>query len=485
MSEPAKPAASLYQPVAIEQVVGILSRLPDPDDVLLKLGLGRHELRKLETDDEIAAALETRRDAVVATPWRLEPYEGEAAEWLWLELEPHIEALMRGAWEAVPYGYSVIEVVYRRPSAAQRRIGIDYLGAKPMEWFGPQRDGSLLFMPPSGGSAHLVDTSAKFLLTRRNPSYRNPYGEALLSRAYWPWFFRYNGWRFWMAFLERFSEPLLVGRVYTPTEFVEAMRGLGFGAVVGVGVEEEVDAVTASGAGEFARVEAALLQRIQRLILGQTLTSQVDGKGSYAAAQVHNEVRDDKRRADIRLVSRTVQRLIDALWSLNRLPGEPPAFVLQDDQGLDAERAARDAQLVQAGVLRLTDQYLLSNYDFEEGDFTVTPSAPPLNGPAANFAALPSGALARMAPAPTLTADQQMLEGLADTAVREAMSPIPVETLRRVIASAASPEDLAERLGALYQGDDAEAFRELMSRALFAADVLGYVTAEQRIGDPT
>jgi len=45
-----------------------------------------------------------------------------------------------------------------------------------------------------------------------------------------------------------------------------------------------------------------------------------------------------------------------------------------------------------------------------------------------------------------------------------------------------SPEDLAARLADLYQGQDATAFRELMETSLFAADVLGYATADQRIG---
>lgn len=70
-------AASLFVDVALENVVSSLSKLPDPDLVLAQAGLGRQELRKLETDDEISAALETRREAVIATPWRLEPYDSE------------------------------------------------------------------------------------------------------------------------------------------------------------------------------------------------------------------------------------------------------------------------------------------------------------------------------------------------------------------------------------------------------------------------
>jgi phage gp29-like protein len=488
-----KPAATLYRPVAIEDVLNLLARLPDPDVMLAAKQLGRHELRKLEADDEISAALETRREAVLATPWRLEPYDSEPAAWLWAELAPHIESLLRGAWSAVPYGFSVLEAVYRPPAPGAPRLGLAFVEEKPLEWFEPRRDNSLWYTAPNGGMPVAVDTTAKFLLTRRQPTYRNPYGEALLSRLYWPWFFRHNGWRFWMQFLERFADPLLLGRV--PVRGVDAgddqarldawvlgMQGLGFESVVAVPLVDgqgDLTAVTSGAAGEFEKVEAALLARIQRLILGQTLTSQVGASGSYAAAKIHNEVRDDKRRADLRLVTGTVQRLIDALWTLNTLPDAPPTFILQDDQGLETERAARDAQLVEAGVLTLTEQYLLSNYPFEPGDFTL-PVAAPAPPVALRAPQIDRSFAAR--PAQRFTQDQQLVEDLTAAALAQAASPIDAATLRQVIGAADSPADLAERLAALYTGTEAGAFQDLLERALFTADVLGYTTAEQRLG---
>lgn len=478
---PIKPAgAMLYQPYAVETVVSVLSRLPDPDLVLYQLGMGRHELRKLETDDEIAAALETRRESVIATPWRLDPFEGEAAEWLWMELEPHIEPLLRGAWSAVPYGYSVLEVVYRKPRPGQPRIGLDFVQEKPLEWFEPKQDGTLLYTPPNGGYPHLVDTAAKFLLTRRNPTYRNPYGEALLSRAYWQWFFRHNGWRFWMAFLERFGDPLLMGRVFQPSDFVTAMQQLGLSAVIGVGKDEAVEAVTQSAAGEFERVERALVQRIQKLILGQTLTSQVDGQGSYAAAKIHNEVRDDKRRADIRLVTATAQRLVDALWALNALPGDAPTLILQDDTGLELERAERDAKLATAGILKFTDAYIVDKYDLEPDEFIIPTAPTPINpadapnDPAPMFAA--RRALIQLA-APNDDPDTVDLQ--AERLGREAAPMVDglLTQIRRELEQASSLRAFEARLLDLYPELDGADLTELLARAFAAGELAGLYEA--------
>ena len=47
--------------------------VPDPDLMLQKAGIQRQHLRFLELDDEVAQCVETRKDAVIGTPWRLEP----------------------------------------------------------------------------------------------------------------------------------------------------------------------------------------------------------------------------------------------------------------------------------------------------------------------------------------------------------------------------------------------------------------------------
>ena len=478
-------AASLFTDIAAEAVVNSLARLADPDLILSKLSLGREELRKLETDDEISAALETRREAVVATPWRLEPYDSEPAEWLWETLEPHMDSRLRGTWSAVPYGYSVVEAVY----AKGPRVGLASVQEKPLEWFEPKRDGSLTYKAPTGGAQPVVvDSVAKFLLTRRSATYRNPYGEALLSRLYWAWFFRHNGWKFWMRYLERFSDPLLLGTALDPEATLKVLQGQGLEFAVVVGAGETLTAVTAGAAGEFDKLEMAIGRRIQKLILGQTLTSEVGDKGSYAAAQVHNQVRDDKRVSDLRLVTPTVQRLCDALWALNALPGVAPTFVLQDDRGLDLPRAERDAKLVQAGVLTLTDQYLLDRYDFEPGDFLPAgaapgvPSTPLAADPGRSGMGGPQGVLLAAPKPQRFTQDQAAVEALADAALAQAASPIPAAKIRAAILAADDPEDLLERLAKLYAGEDAAAFQELVERSLFAADVLGYCNAQQRVG---
>lgn len=468
----------LFEAQAVDLMAEALMLFRDPDLLLRQAGLTRADLRILETDDEIDAALETRRSALVSTPWRLEPWEGPAVEWLWAELEPWMERLITGAWRALLYGYSVMEVTYRRDGD---RIGIAQIDERPIEWFRPTADGGLRYFPAdgSGGTEGVeVDTRFKFLLTLHMADTQNPMGRALLARLYWPWFFRSNGWKFWARFLERHASPLLVGKTVGDVQAMAAALAKAVqSAVVAVGAEDTVNAVYPGSAGDaFDRFHRAINKRIQKAILGQTLTSDVDGGGSYAAAKVHAEVRDDRRMADVRMVTPTVQRLVDALTALNFPAAEPPAFVMQDEAGIDLDRATRDALLVKSGVCRLTEQYLLSRYDFEAGDIEVVAPVSP---------AAPVQAAARPDPVPVMLgrtrydAGQQSVEHLIGEAVDAAGQPVRTEAIRKAILAATDPEDLARRLAALLTSATRTEFQETLERALFAADVLGYIAADR------
>ena len=67
---------------------------------------------------------------------------------------------------------------------------------------------------------------------------------------------------------------------------------------------------------------------MQRLPQRETLTTETTGNGRYALGAVHELVRQDRRYADIRLVSSTVQRWIDAVTVLNFTGATPPRFVM-------------------------------------------------------------------------------------------------------------------------------------------------------------
>lgn len=495
------PAVRLFQEQAMDEIVKLLTRLPDPDEVLKKAGVPRHRLNVLLFDDEISQACETRLDALLTVPAHVYKAEGEAgadkAVELMTLLQPHLENIQSGAWQARLFGYSVMEAVYQQREDGL--IGLSFIGEKPMEWFEPKSDGTLAYFPSDGsggGTGIIVDQEYKFFMTRCKATYRNPYGEALLSRLYWAWYFRTNGWKFWGKFLERFGQPLLVGKSTDPTKMVNALLMAHVNAVIGVGRDDSVEAVgvPAGNSGQtFEVFEQAAIRRIQKVVLGQTLTSGTDGAGSRALGQVHDAVRMDKRDSDISLTQPTVQRVIDALCKLNGWPRHEIEFA--DSTGLAKDRSERDKNLYAVGV-RFTPGYITSNYDLDTEDFTLTSGASQADAgatpppPQADDSTKQQGAYLKVAGRASVsfskgkrrfTKHQQQVEDVADAAQKAELQPLDPAKVRQAVLAATSPEDLSERLFALI-GDEVTKpeFQQALEQALFAADVLGYVAAEEQ-----
>jgi phage gp29-like protein len=474
----------IYTGHAVEELLNLITQMPDPDEVLKEAGLGREDLRKLEGDDEISTALETRQDAVSATPWRIEPGEGPEYDFAYPQVKAFIERIIQVAWAAIPYGYSVGEMVYEKKDG---KIVWKAYEERPFEWFEPKSDGRLLYRPINGGGEIDVfsEWPGQFFLTRRKPSYRQPYGQSLLTRLYWPWFFRNAGWRFWARFLERFGSPLLIGQTNGNTaEMAKALARAVQSAVAAVGIDDKVTAIGPGNSGEaFRHFSDAVDKRIQKVVLGQTLTTDVGSGGSYAAAKVHDLVRDDRRLADCGLVAVTIQAMLDTLMVLNGKPAGTLTFIMEDETGLQLERAKRDVDMAQAGIVKFTEDYLLRAYDFDREDFTIPTEAPapgkegkqpPAAAPAAKAAALFAATSPKFSPA------QTALEDLAEDTLAQAGQPIPPAAIRAAIRASTTPEQLMERLAALFDGHDAAEFQAIAERALFAADVLGYVHMEDQ-----
>ena len=468
-----------WDDASYSRALSALTAVGDPDLVLQKLGKGRHDLRVLESDDEIAAALETRREAVINTTWVLDgdgPVADRISAWLKMELG----AVLRGAWSAAPYGFSVLRAAWPRGRRGKLTEHPEYgiiapvwIGEWPIEHFVVTADGVLRYRRMDNGVLEQADPP-EFFMTRRNATWRNPYGEALLSRLYWPWFFRYNGWRFWMQFIERFGDPILTGRVMTPEQFVEVAQKNGFAAVLAVGPDEAVDAVTPSGSAEHQRLVNELDRRIQKVILGQTLTTDVGRSGSYAAAKVHDAVRRDKRLADLNLLGATVQRIIDWLWRLNGGAGAAPRFSFDIGFDLTQEKAAAIKTMRDAGW-RATPKLLARLIgDVDETDFEPEPAV----GGQQRREGLVNLTLA--AANGKFTEAQTGVEDLIAETTDRAPSPIPPSTIRDAIERASGPEELDAILARLAADYDPAAYRELLERALFAADVYGYAMAARR-----
>ncbi|EXF55917.1 hypothetical protein J502_2967 [Acinetobacter sp. 1294596] len=474
-------SAGLMTSVAVENLAFAMGRAADVDEVLRQAGLSRQRLSVLMTDDEISQAMETRLDAVLNAPWRFIEDHGKQTIFLKeLFTKWHFE-IVSGAWEACPYGYSVLEANYKIDE--NNRFTLADIMVKPLEWFEPKNNGELIFRKPqSSAEVNVFKTyPLKFFLTRRKPSYKQPYGEALLTKLYWIWYFKTSSTKFWVKFLERFGSPLLIGKVggqNRKQQDIDAMTAALLNAhaqsILSIPAEDEVTTVgtnfSDAGASAFEAFDKVMVRRVQKVVLGQTMTSENDGGGSKALGVVHNEVRMDKRNSDLRMISPTVQELIDALCILNGF--DKHTIILGGEQDLNVKVVERDLKLKDLGV-QFNDKYIIETYGIKPEHFKVGVASDIT--PIQQFNALPHKAFSFAATTRKLSPEQQEVEELTDA--QRNMELLSNAQVNELLQKSTTPEELAFNLMQIMPEASQSQFTANLERALYAGDVLGYVMA--------
>ena len=488
----------------------------DTDEVLKKAGISRASLKTMTFDDEIDQALDRRYDALTNASFTLSPSDGQVAEFVFTQLAAHLETILTASLDSRFYGYDVAEMVWT--STEQQQVittpmgkddfgnvvyRYDYNGvkitetqyrnlfnkgtklvksitSKPLQWFEPTNEGLLWRKNKQFDTVNLsvqTDFIWRYLYQRNKPSYDNPRGKALMSRVYWLWYFKTNGWRFWAKFLERFGSPLLIGKSSATSQndmqtFADQLLAAHNSGVFAVNIQEDVTAIGANGNGEaFAKFDDAIKKRIVTYLLGQTLTSGTDSGGTYGQGVVHQEQQEIIFASDRKHAIKAVQQFIDVICYANGF--EPPVFEWVSDKGLQLERANRDTVLYGQGV-RFTKAYFADMYDLRQEHFYVEgENQQPLPQVNTQKTALAKG---MMAATQQFTDEQQQLENLGNFALEQSTSPIDTKAIKAAIEQADSKEDMIDHLFELVGGSlsDTEMV-QLVTACQMASDLHGLV----------
>lgn len=169
------------------------------------------------------------------------------------------------------------------------------------------------------------------------------------------------------------------------------------------------------------------------------------------------------------MIMPTIQAIINALCDVNGW--ERHRVIIGEEKSLEALKADRDVKLKNAGAV-LTPQYFKREYGLEDGDVVESPSG--LQG--AKFSALPHRAFSFKASANELSPEQQEVEELTDG--QGDLQLLTNEQVKQLAAGSDSPEALAFNLMQLIPSATQSQFTAKLDQALYAADVLGYATAQ-------
>jgi phage gp29-like protein len=472
---------------------GMFNYLPDPDEVLRKLGLDMTVYRQLLTDAHVWACYSSRKAAVQSCEWDIREKQGGSKRASKKAIQ-FIEDIMSGLdidqvitdmLDAPFYGMSPVEIIWKTTGSGWIP---ERLEGKPAEWFVFSMENALRFLSTEHQIEGEILPDMKFLLARHHASYLNPYGERLAARCFWPVAFKKGGMKYWSIFTEKFGMPWVVGRVPRMTNETDRAALLSKlvtmvqDAVAVINDDERVEFLEEKGktgtSGIYSELIDTCNKEISKAVLGQIATTEgTPGKLGEEKGQV--ETKEDLIEKDKRMVASQLNLFFQWAVMMNLSNSEAPVFHWQEEEDIQADRAERDDKLKNQGV-RFTKSYFTRVYGFEETDLEIAEISqgqeiPP--GDDKNMPGFRSGAKS------SNFAHDQFSQESADKMSREASiaSQNAVSKLLEPVLSrievAKSFDEVGEILYGIYPDLDSSTFQDLLARAMFASAGAGYAAA--------
>lgn len=458
----------------------------------------------LERDAHLYAEMDKRKSAPGTLDWSIVPPRNASAAEKKLAAYadevirdlPDFEDLIKALMDGVGHGYCAIEIIWNKNQSEL----LPSFEHRPQEWFQLSLDRTCLRL--RDGSAEGAELQAFGWVLHTHGLAKTGYiGKMPLYRVLaWPFLYKLYGISDFAEFLETYGLPIIVGKYPAGAEagqqrsLLRAVQSLGHDARAIMPADMQMEIITAaagSGTATHMTIVDWADKAQSKAILGGTLTSQADGKtATNALGNVHQDVRDDIRNSDCRQLAGTLTRdLIYPLLALNKggLDGlrRCPRFVFDTGEAEDlAQYADSLPKLVSIGM-KIPARYAHDKLKIPEpeGDEPILSRVEgPILSTASNSPATPpepavAAATAKPLLLPVFTPKQKAVEDLGDQLLAQLGSPINTDLIQAAIKAAKDPEDLEHRLAALMTGADYSEWQHVLSHALFAADVLGYVHA--------
>ncbi|HLJ65191.1 MAG TPA: DUF935 family protein [Stellaceae bacterium] len=353
--------------------------LPNDETLATRGGtMGLRTYDDLERDPRVFAVMQKRKMAIIAYPWIIDPAspsprDRDAALFVTRALQRmNFTAACVGLLDAVLKGYAVGEVMWVIEGGAvwpsevrlrdQRRFRFD-IEYRPR----------LLTLENILEGEPLPDR--KFIVHSFGAKDSSPYGLGLGTRLFWPVFFKRQDIGFWLTFLDKFGSPTAIGKYPAGADQSEQAQLMAVLQAIaqdsGVVIPEtlEIDFLEAQRSGTvdaYERMARYMDEQIAEIVLGETLSTNVGGSGSKAAADTHNDVRLELTQGDAELLAATFNRtLLPWIVELN-LPGAGwPRLRFEVRQQEDLKARAERDQIIASLGFRPSVDYINATYGGE------------------------------------------------------------------------------------------------------------------------
>ncbi|MEO5346234.1 MAG: DUF935 domain-containing protein [Magnetococcus sp. YQC-9] len=376
----AKPVKPFFREVAVSgdgrditrNFGGLMNSVWPQDSVLRDRGGDYTLYEDVLRDDQVASTFQQRRMAVTSAEWGISPGGSDTASRMAADFL--LETLNRIGWDTVTdkmlygifYGYAVAECLWGQDGA---HVTLEEVKVRKQRRFTFDITGRPLLLTPAEPTGLALPARKFWHFHAGADNDDEPYGLGLAHWLYWPVFFKRNGLKLWLIFMDKFGMPTAMGSYPANATDEEKRRLLAAlraiqtdsGIIVPEGMKVELIESSRGGQVSYESFIDRMNAAIAKVTLSQTMTT--DAAGGQYKADVHRSVRNEVVKADADLICDSFNRSVVSWLVEWNFPGARPPKVwrrVSENQDL-RPIAERDRMLHEMG-LRPSETYIRTTY---------------------------------------------------------------------------------------------------------------------------
>ena len=500
----------------IDIFAGWIKRLENPDPVLRSeaAGKGLRLYDEIDRDAHAGSVLQQRRTAIVGKEWEIipaksarkagrpasTPQEQIIADYVsQVLMDCNFDQARDELLKAILYGHYEAEIIWKTVKGKDGKNHVKIkkiIGKHPRRFtFTPQRE--LRLLTPQ----NMIDGEAlpdkKFLSFQFGDS-DNPYGRGLGQRLWWPVWFKKNGIKFWMIFIDKFGSPTPVGKYPSgtlPEKQKELMRAIeAIQTDTGVKIPNtmaiELLEATRTGTATHEQLCVYMDRQISKAVQSQTASTE-GTPGKLGNEDTQGDVRQEIVESDADLFDgylndTLIQWIVD--YEFPDVEVYPKIKTFANGKPDLSSRVTVDKTLVVDIGLPVGKSYFYETYGIPEpaeGEDLVEVrqvSAWPGNPSSGSLGSIRQGAQDGKQFADAVAEPDDVADYLAAELAAAAMpqSDRLMEKLKKLTGSARSLEDLRDGIIDIFEDMDPADLGNTIARALILAEMSGrYEVAEE------
>lgn len=330
---------------AVDLLVSIMDNLPIRHE-----WLSREELDRISRDATVISSLGSRKAATLKKEIIFTSDNEDMANRLYGVFHP---GTLRKVLDAPFQGAAIFEINW----SIQDSVLIPKLIERDYTQFMIKNE--TLYFAPYGSLEEIPQYKAVYALYE--DKYHRPMGTPLAESLFWYVKFKNASLQFWVKFLEKYGVPWAIGKTDGDKDtMADEIYSMLSGDAAVIDPEDSIEIITADKSGDFDKITGYLDDQIREAVLGGNLTGNVKG-GSYAAAETHNDIREDIAMADENMTIALIERVIEAFIAINNL-SITIEVTLKDKDDPNLSLAERDERITKMGY-RPTQEYIEKTYN--------------------------------------------------------------------------------------------------------------------------